>query len=84
MFQQKLPNTEFRLSGEQEERGKALGSMVATVPLALMIIFALLAIPLKSYSQPLVIMSVIPFGAVGAIVGHYIMGWDLISSHSLE
>ncbi|MCH8257349.1 MAG: efflux RND transporter permease subunit, partial [Proteobacteria bacterium] len=35
-------------------------------------------IPLKSYLQPLVIMSVIPFGAVGAIVGHMIMGWNLI------
>ena len=52
--------------------------MAATIPLALMIMFALLAIPLKSYMQPLVIMSVIPFGAVGAIVGHFIMGWDLI------
>ncbi|MBA58166.1 MAG: cobalt-zinc-cadmium resistance protein [Gammaproteobacteria bacterium] len=77
-FNLDFPDTEFRLSGEQEERNKALGSMVETVPLALMIIFALLAIPLKSYMQPLVIMSVIPFGAVGAIVGHYIMGWDLI------
>ncbi|MCB1647171.1 MAG: efflux RND transporter permease subunit, partial [Pseudomonadales bacterium] len=37
-----------------------------------------LAIPLKSYTQPLVIMSVIPFGAVGAIVGHFVMGWNLI------
>lgn len=72
------PGVSFKISGEQEERNKALGSMVATVPLALMIIFALLAIPLKSYMQPLVIMSVIPFGAVGAIVGHFIMGWDLI------
>jgi len=43
-----------------------------------MIIFALLAIPLKSYTQPLVIMSVIPFGAVGAIVGHYIMDMNLV------
>ena len=73
-----FPGVAFKISGEQEERNKALGSMVATIPLALMIIFALLAIPLKSYMQPLVIMSVIPFGAVGAIVGHYIMGWDLI------
>ena len=72
------PGVQFKISGEAEARGKALGSMGATVPLALMIIFALLAIPLKSYMQPLVIMSVIPFGAVGAIVGHYIMGWDLI------
>ena len=36
------------------------------------------AIPLKSYSQPLIIMSVIPFGAVGAILGHLIMGWDIV------
>jgi len=72
------PNVAFKISGEQEARNMALGSMAATVPLALMIIFALLAVPLRSYMQPLVIMSVIPFGAVGAIVGHYIMGWDLI------
>jgi len=38
----------------------------------------LLAIPLKSYLQPLVIMSVIPFGAVGAILGHYLLGMDLV------
>ena len=73
-----FPGVSFNLSGEQEQRSRALGSMAATVPLALMIIFALLAVPLKSYTQPLIIMSVIPFGAVGAIVGHYIMGWDLI------
>ena len=73
-----FPGVTFMLSGEQEQRVKSLSSMVNTVPLAMMIIFALLAIPLKSYMQPLVIMSVIPFGAVGAIVGHFIMGWDLI------
>jgi hypothetical protein len=38
----------------------------------------LLAVPLRSYVQPLVIMSVIPFGAVGAIVGHWIMGELLV------
>ena len=73
-----FPGVTVMLSGEQEERERSLSSMVNTVPLALLIIFALLAIPLKSYLQPLVIMSVIPFGAVGAIVGHFIMGWDLI------
>ena len=44
----------------------------------MMIIFALLAIPLKSYLQPLVIMSVIPFGAIEAITGHYLMGEPLV------
>ena len=46
--------------------------------MAMLIVFALLAIPLKSYLQPLVIMSVIPFGAIGAIFGHFIMGADLV------
>ena len=47
----------------------------------MILIYALLAIPLKSYFQPLVIMSVIPFGAVGAIVGHYVMGWNRFSPY---
>ncbi|MBD3647752.1 MAG: efflux RND transporter permease subunit, partial [Pseudomonadales bacterium] len=74
----KFPGIKYSKGGEQQERDKAMGSIASSVPLALMIIFALLAIPLKSYMQPLVIMSVIPFGAVGAIVGHFIMGWNLI------
>ena len=45
--------------------------------LALIAIYALLAVPLRSYTQPLVIMLVIPFGAVGAALGHLIMGYDL-------
>ncbi len=77
-YTSKFPGVSYSLGGEQEQRLKATGSMVNTIPLALMIIFALLAIPLKSYMQPLVIMSVIPFGAVGAIVGHYLLGWNLI------
>ena len=52
--------------------------LFSTFPMAMMVIFALLAIPLKSYLQPLIIMSVIPFGAIGAIVGHFIMGADLV------
>jgi multidrug efflux pump subunit AcrB len=66
------------LSGEQEERTKAMTGLAYAALLALVIIYALLAIPLRSYVQPLVIMSVIPFGAVGAIVGHWIMGELLV------
>jgi len=72
------PGVTYALGGEQEQRSKAVGSLVNNSLLALLLIYALLAIPLKSYMQPLVIMSVIPFGAVGAIVGHYVMGWNLI------
>ena len=45
--------------------------------LVLIVIFALLAIPFRSYSQPLLIMAAIPFGIVGAILGHFLMGYDL-------
>jgi multidrug efflux pump subunit AcrB len=55
-----------------------MGGLGAAAGLALVIIYALLAIPLRSYAQPLVIMSVIPFGAVGAIVGHWVLGQSLV------
>ncbi len=66
------------LGGESEQRNRSIGGLFSSYPLALLIIFALLAIPLKSYSQPLIIMSVIPFGAIGAIIGHFIMGAELV------
>ncbi|NJN53232.1 MAG: efflux RND transporter permease subunit, partial [Gammaproteobacteria bacterium] len=72
------PGVSMSLSGESNERSKAMVGLAQASVLALFIIYTLLAIPLRSYVQPLVIMSVIPFGAVGAIAGHYIMGWDLV------
>ena len=72
------PGVSFGLEGEQQERAKALGGLVRGFGLALLVIYALLAVPLRSYVQPLIIMSVIPFGAVGAIVGHLIMGMNLV------
>jgi len=72
------PGVEWRLGGEQRERGDAMIGLRRGAVLALLLIYTLLAIPLKSYSQPLVIMSVIPFGAVGAVLGHLMMGWDLV------
>ncbi|MBL4728487.1 MAG: efflux RND transporter permease subunit, partial [Gammaproteobacteria bacterium] len=71
-------DVELKVGGEGEQRSDSLSDLLSTFPLAMMIIYALLAIPLKSYTQPLVIMSVIPFGAIGAIVGHFIMGADLV------
>ena len=78
LLRAKYPNLSFNLAGEQEERNKAILGLAYGAVLALVVIYALLAIPLRSYVQPLVIMSVIPFGAVGAIFGHWIMGVDLV------
>tara|TARA_R110000823_G_scaffold130015_17_gene258081 strand:- start:15435 stop:18599 length:3165 start_codon:yes stop_codon:yes gene_type:complete len=72
------PGVSYSLSGEAEERTESMDSLVSTAALALLVIYALLSIPLQSYLQPLVIMSVIPFGAVGAIIGHYLLGMDLV------
>jgi len=73
----------YYLGGEQEEGMEAFSGLASLVPLALMIMFALLAIPLKSYVQPFVIMSVMPFGAVGALIGHAIMGWPVVMASVL-
>lgn len=67
------PRITYTLEGEQAEQGEALGKLVPMFGIALFVIFALLAVPLRSYSQPLIIMSVIPFAFVGAIWGHVIM-----------
>ena len=56
---------------------EAIGALVIGFFVALMAIFTLLAVPLKSYLQPLIIMSAIPFGLVGAVLGHIFMGQDL-------
>ena len=77
-LRQKYPSVRLDQSGEQEERTKSMMGLAYGAMFALLGIYALLAIPLKSYLQPLVIMSVIPFGAVGAIIGHWVMGYQLM------
>jgi multidrug efflux pump subunit AcrB len=71
-------NVDMVVGGEGERQMESLTELITLFPIAMLVIFALLAIPLKSYSQPLVIMSVIPFGAIGAIFGHFIMGAELV------
>jgi multidrug efflux pump subunit AcrB len=62
--------------GEQREQREFLASLGHGWLLALLVIFALLAVPLRSYTQPLIIMTAIPFGLIGAVWGHLIMGHD--------
>ncbi|QFU75858.1 efflux RND transporter permease subunit [Halioglobus maricola] len=75
---QRYPGVSYGLAGEAESRSESIGGLISLAAVAMLIIYALLAIPLKSYLQPLVIMSVIPFGVVGAIIGHLILGIDLV------
>lgn len=71
---QQHPGVKFELQGNSKEQQESMGSLFAGFIFALFLIYMLLAIPLKSYAKPLIIMSVIPFGIVGAILGHLIMG----------
>ena len=67
----------YSFEGRQAERQESLGSLRLTFVFALLVIYGLLAIPLRSYIQPLIVMSSIPFGIVGAILGHLLMGYSL-------
>jgi multidrug efflux pump subunit AcrB len=71
------PGLKWSLEGQQREQSEFLSSMLRILAIALLAIYVLLAIPLGSYLQPLVIMSAIPFGLVGAVAGHVAMGLDL-------
>jgi multidrug efflux pump subunit AcrB len=70
----KYPGVEQGLEGASEEQNRFLKDLAIAFIAALFLIYTLIAIPLHSYSQPLIIMSVIPFGLIGAVIGHIVMG----------
>ncbi len=71
------PGVFFSFEGQEAERRESMAGLKRGFIVALFAIFALLAIPLRSYAQPVLIMSAIPFGLVGAVWGHVIMRLDL-------
>jgi multidrug efflux pump subunit AcrB len=71
------PGLTYDFGGAQREQKKAMGSLFRGGMLAILAIFALLAIPFRSYLQPAIVMSAIPFGFVGALLGHVLMGFEL-------
>lgn len=74
---QTYPGLGFRFAGAERERDESLGSLKTNFIIALLAIYTLLAVQFRSYTQPLIIMSAIPFGIVGATIGHVIMGFNL-------
>ncbi len=67
----------WEFSGRQSDMRDSTTAMLFGLLFALLGVYALLAIPFKSYTQPLIIMLTIPFGMVGAVLGHLIMGYSL-------
>jgi len=71
------PGLSYGYQGRQADMQESLQSLVGGFVLALLLIYFLLAIPFRSYSQPFIVMLAIPFGVVGAIMGHLLMGYNL-------
>jgi multidrug efflux pump subunit AcrB len=76
-LQAKYPSVTLEKAGELEEMGEIRGGMVRALLLSAVLIYVLMAVPLKSYWQPFVILAIVPFGFISAAVGHLIMGIPL-------
>ncbi len=76
-LQRRYPGIELRFGGQRLETNRAFGSLRHTSLIALAIIFVILAGLFRSYIQPLIVMAVIPFGAIGMVAGHLVMGYPL-------
>ena len=73
----RYPALRVTYEGDAQEQEQTLASLLRGFVVALLVIYGLMAIPFRSYLQPLIVMSAIPFGLVGAIWGHVLMGMEL-------
>jgi len=71
------PGLSYSFEGQRKDRKETFASLGVGFLLALLAIYSLLAIPFRSYLQPIIIMTAIPFGIIGAVAGHLISGYDL-------
>jgi multidrug efflux pump subunit AcrB len=71
------PGLSYGYEGRQADFAESMSSLIAGLLLALLAIYFLLAVPFRSYVQPLIVMTSIPFGIVGAVLGHVVMGYSL-------
>ena len=72
-----FPGIRVRWEGQQEQTQESMQSLFVGFVVALLGMFVLLTVEFRSYTQPLIILAIIPFGTIGAIAGHAIMGLDL-------
>ena len=70
-------NLQYSLGGRAEEQASTFQGLIAGAIIGLGLIYVILAFVFASYSRPIIIMTVIPFGLVGMVLGHYVQGFDL-------
>lgn len=71
------PGARYSMEGESREAAEGNQALLASGLVVLLVIYGMLAVPFRSYLQPLIVMSVIPFGLVGALLGHLVMGYPV-------
>ena len=76
-LKEKFPDLKYSFEGQKKEEMDTMESLKIGAIIAIFLIFVLLAVPFKSYLQPFIIMTVIPFGLIGAVAGHILMGYTL-------
>ena len=74
---EQFPGLQIAETGFSSEQAQDLSSMITTGGLAIAVIFTIIAIQMRSYALPVAVVVAIPFGAAGAVLGHYILGFDL-------
>ena len=76
-LRERFPNLRFSFVGERKEQSESDSGLAQAGAISLFVIYGLLAIPFRSYLQPFLIMSVIPFGLIGAVLGHLLFEMPL-------
>lgn len=79
LLQNQYPTVKLQQTGASEREQDTISEFGRNFAISLLLVYALMAIPLKSYLQPLIVMSVIPFGLIGALLGHYFLGYAVSS-----
>ena len=72
-----FPGITWTFEGSQADMRESTAALTSGFSIAMLLIYALLAVAFSSYSQPLIVMAAIPFGVVGAVIGHILLGYDL-------
>jgi len=76
-FSTKFPNVSLRWEGQQEQSRESVGSLMVGFTVAILCMFVLLVLQFRSYAQPLLILAIVPFGMIGAVWGHALLGLPL-------
>ena len=74
---QRFPGLTMRTDGELEEESEFTSALFTYMGLAMLVIYALMAVAFRSYFQPMLVLTAVPFGIMGAIFGHMILSWEI-------